>query len=77
MGKFSKEKDFFDRYPELFSRRLLDMKETCMVWGIDLSDKYEDLVFSITLNGNIGIGTTAPNSKMFVYSSLGKELAVN
>ncbi len=37
-------------------------------------EKYEDLVISVTAHGNVGIGTTAPDSEVFVVNLESKRI---
>jgi len=38
------QQKLFDKYPLLFAQHDLDMKETCMCWGIETGDGWFDLI---------------------------------
>jgi len=38
------QKRLFDKYPEIFKQKDLDMTQTCMCWGIDCGDGWYNII---------------------------------
>ena len=39
-----KEKQLYEKYPMLYAQRDMDMRETCMCWGVETGDGWFDLI---------------------------------
>jgi hypothetical protein len=41
------QKKLFEDFPKLFVQKDLDMKQTCMCWGIDCPSEWYDVIYAV------------------------------
>ena len=41
------QEKLFKDFPKLFAQKDLDMQQTCMCWGIECSDEWFDIIYSV------------------------------
>jgi hypothetical protein len=41
------QKKLFDKFPKLFAQRDLNMKQTCMCWGIECPSEWYDVIYAV------------------------------